>query len=581
LTIANTTLDYNSATFGGGIGNEGTATVSNCSFDNDTASNSGGGFYNFLVGMATLTGCDFNNNSAVYGGGSFNHAGTATTTVLDCTFAGNSASNNGGGIYNDASVKVANSTIAKNSAGLGGGMSDIGNSSRALLTNCTVADNSADIGGGIYNEGVVTANITIVAVNLATSFARDFYGAFDPASSFNLIGDGSFLTGIIDGPQGNQVGTFANPIDPLLAPLQTNGGTLMTLALLPGSRAIDAGSNALAVDANSNPLITDERDVARIVNGFVDIGAFESRNFTIAVSSGNGQRTTVTTRFLNPLVVTVTSPYGDPVAGGMVAFAAPSSGPGATFSFGGSNLASKTIDPAGQAATAVIANTVAGDYAVEAVARGASFPAGFSLTNTPYVASSFVVSGYPSSTTAGVVHTVVVTAKDQFGNIATGYTGIVHFTSTDPQAVLPLDSMLTNGIGLFSVALKTAGIQSITATDAAFASITGSESGITVNPSVAARLVITGPSTFFIGIPTSFTVTAYDAYGNVATGCNDTLRISSTDAKAGLPSGKLTNGTGTFTATFRTKGLRTLTVTDPLLALTDSLVINVLQPNKK
>ena len=62
----------------------------------------------------------------------------------------------------------------------------------------------------------------------------------------------------------------------LLGPLATNGGPTLTHALLFGSPAIDAGSNALSVDQNGNPLVTDQRGEARIAFGTVDIGAFET-----------------------------------------------------------------------------------------------------------------------------------------------------------------------------------------------------------------------------------------------------------------------------------------------------------------
>ena len=71
---------------------------------------------------------------------------------------------------------------------------------------------------------------------------------------------------------------------------------------------------------------------------------------------------------------------------------------------------------------------------------------------------SLTVTGYPSPVVSGTAHSFTVTALDQYGNTATGYSGIVHFTSNDPQgALLPGDSSLTNGFGTFSVTLKTVG----------------------------------------------------------------------------------------------------------------------------
>ena len=60
-------------------------------------------------------------------------------------------------------------------------------------------------------------------------------------------------------------------------------------------------------------------------------------------------------------------------------------------------------------------------------------------------ASTYTVSGFPNPTTAGAAHSVTVTAYDPYGNVATGYTGTVHFTSTDAQAVLPANYTFTVG----------------------------------------------------------------------------------------------------------------------------------------
>src|SRR5207249_2709806 len=101
-------------------------------------------------------------------------------------------------------------------------------------------------------------------------------------------------------------------------------------------------------------------------------------------------------------------------------------------------------------------------------------------------ATSLVVSGYPSSATAGVTNSFSVTAKDTFNNNATSYVGRVTFTSTDPSAVLPADySFLSNDAGThtFNAAFKTAGTQDLTATDTN--ALTSTQSGIVVNPAAA------------------------------------------------------------------------------------------------
>ena len=118
---------------------------------------------------------------------------------------------------------------------------------------------------------------------------------------------------------------------------------------------------------------------------------------------------------------------------------------------------------------------------------------------------------------------MTVTALDAYGNMATGYRGTVHFTSSDGQAVLPANYTFTAadaGVHTFTgVTLKTAGKQTITATDTVTGSITGTES-VTVSPAAAAiDLTVTGfPATTTAGAAHSVTVTAVDAYGNMATG---------------------------------------------------------------
>jgi hypothetical protein len=86
------------------------------------------------------------------------------------------------------------------------------------------------------------------------------------------------------------------------------------------------------------------------------------------------------------------------------------------------------------------------------------------------------VSGFPAATRARVPGSLMVTALNPDGTPDTGYTGTVHFTSSDPQAVLPADATLSNGTGRFSATPKTVGYQPITATDTKTATITGAAS---------------------------------------------------------------------------------------------------------
>ena len=93
------------------------------------------------------------------------------------------------------------------------------------------------------------------------------------------------------------------------------------------------------------------------------------------------------------------------------------------------------------------------------------------ITVNPAAASIFVVTGFPIPIVAGLSGDFTVTAKDAYNNTASGYTGTVTFSSTDPLATLPGHSMLTNGSGTFSAAFHTGGTQSLTATDSSNSSL--------------------------------------------------------------------------------------------------------------
>src|SRR5262249_13668226 len=173
----------------------------------------------------------------------------------------------------------------------------------------------------------------------------------------------------------------------------------------------------------------------------------------------------------------------------------------------------------------------------------------------------------PATATAGTAFSFTVTALDANNNTVTRYTGTVHFTSTDGQAVLPANSTLSNGVGTLSATLKTAGSPTLTATDTVTRSITGTSNAIAVSAATATHFPVSAPSSATKGTPISFTVTARDAFNNTATGYTGTVHFTSSDTAATLPANStLTNGTRTFSATFATAGNQTITATDTVNA---------------
>lgn len=160
-------------------------------------------------------------------------------------------------------------------------------------------------------------------------------------------------------------------------------------------------------------------------------------------------------------------------------------------------------------------------------------------------AANLALSGFPSTTTAGTPGTFTITALNADGTVDTGYVGTVNFSSSDAQAAVPAAYTFTAadaGKHTFNAILKTAGTQSITATDAAARTVTGSEPDINVAPSAPSQFDISVPASITAGSAFSMTVTARDPYNNIATGYTGTLHFTSTDGQAVLP------GDYTFTA---------------------------------
>jgi CSLREA domain-containing protein len=266
LTITDSSFNNNRTNDGdgGGLYTSGTASLSNSTFSNNS-SNFGGGAI-LAGGMLTITNSTISNN---VGGGS---GGSGIYSVGTLNLIGSTVNNNMGaygGIYNTGTMNVSNSTVSNNTGDLYGGA--FTNQGTLSITSSTISNNTASGRngpgcGGIYNftyaTHIVNINNTIVANNSGT-LSADVYGTFN-SQGHNLIGIVNGGTGFT--ASGDQVGTASSPIDPLLGPLQNNGGVTQTRALLPGSPAIDKGQTTLT---------TDQRGVPRPQGTSSDIGAFE------------------------------------------------------------------------------------------------------------------------------------------------------------------------------------------------------------------------------------------------------------------------------------------------------------------
>ena len=197
---------------------------------------------------------------------------------------------------------------------------------------------------------------------------------------------------------------------------------------------------------------------------------------------------------------------------------------------------------------------------------------------TPTTASSLKLGGHRSPVVAGTFSDFTATAFDRFGNVATGYKGTLRVTSSDAQASEPADYAFTAADAgahtfLLGSQLKTAGKQSVTATDTVTKTISATQSNITVVAAPASQFAVTGhPSPVVAGSKNGFTVLATDAFGNRATTYTGSVGFTSTDLQV-VPGNGLPNiytftpadaGTHLFVAgaQLKTAGFQAIGVTD-------------------
>src|ERR1051326_5159806 len=211
-----------------------TVTIMNCSISGNTAG-LGAGIFN--GGALTIINSTLTGNMASEGAATYN-SGSGNLMISNSTLSGNVASSTGGGCFNLAALQITNSTLSDNSApSLGGGILNFG----ALV-----------IGNSILKRGGSGVNIYTNGGGTVTSLG------------YNLSSDDA--GGSLAGP-GDQVLT-----DPMLGPLQDNGGPTLTHALLPGSPAMNLGDPSF-----TPPPSFDQRGsgFSRVVNGRIDKGSFE------------------------------------------------------------------------------------------------------------------------------------------------------------------------------------------------------------------------------------------------------------------------------------------------------------------
>ena len=358
----------------------------------------------------------------------------------------------GGAVHNEGSLTLTGCTLADNSASDGGGVCNVGT---LMLAGCTLAGNSADTGGeggGLESFGTATLTDDIL------------YGDKAPTGS-EIVG--SVTASHCDIGQAGYAGSNGNlNADPRLAPLGSYGGPTRTRALLPGSPCLGAG---VAVSG----LTADQRGVAVPQGGRTDIGAFESRGFTVTLTGGSGQSATVGTLFAHALTATVTAHSAlEPVGGGVLTFAGPASGASATFS-------PAPVGGGGAVSASATANAVAGAYSVLADTGAGS--ASYGLSNTAAKAATSVA--LTSSLNPSLFGQAVTFKATVSGGVSPG--GTVTFT-IDDAAGSPV--ALGGGAATYAAPGLSIGAHTVTAAYSGDANNAGSTSG-TLTQTVSAVAV--------------------------------------------------------------------------------------------
>ena len=486
----------------------------------------------------------------------------AATYVGDTSFAISSGTLSSGQVVNQASTTTTVSSSANPSV--------IGQSATFTAT-VTPGSGTFDNGGTVQfkidganfgspaslNGGKAT--IQDSALSIGTHTVTAAYG-----------GDSSFAvsSGTLSG--GQVVNKAATTTTVSTNPTSINSGQSVTLSVVVAAVAPGAGtpSGTVTFFDGSTPLGTRTLDASSQASLATTLSATGSHTITasysgatnwIASSGTTGE--SVNSGAATHLVVSVPS---SSTAGNTftITVTAEDQNNNTATSYNG-NVEFTSSDPAAVLPDATLSNGTATFSVTFKTAGSQTVSVADSSNGSIAGTSSAVVVGSAAAThfalaassthVAGTPFNITVTAKDPFNNTVTSYAGTVHFTSSDPAAALPADSMLTNGTGTFSATMKTAGSQTLTATDTSNSSITA-----TADDDVDPTITLSPPTP----LPTGTEGTAYNQ-SITASGGNGTTTLAVSNIQnpiAGLsvPSSGITSltiggtppvGTESFTVT--------------------------------
>ncbi len=415
--------------------------------------------------------------------------------------------NNGGGILNQGSLTVNNSLISGNTDD---GIFNIGN---LTVNSTTITGNSAIGGAGIFNEG---GTLTINSSTIANNTGVGLYNAGVTVTVNNCT------------ISGNSAGGIGN-VDGML--------TVLNSTITGNSAAARGGGIRNDARMSSRNTVIARNTAPSGPDLYGNMGS-QGYNLLANPQDASGW---ISTDLL----------HVDPALGPLQN----NGGPTPTMALLAGSPALDAGDPSQ-------VNTP--DQ------RGVPRTGGVNIGAYQASATTFLVAGFPSPINAGASGLVTITARDSYGSTAFGYRGTVHLTSSDSQASVPADYTFTaadNGVHTPTATLKTAGTQSLIATDTGTATLTGTQSGIVVSPAAPDHFTIMASvESTQAGIPFDITAAVQDAFGNTVTNYTGTVHFRSNDPQGLLPSHytftAADNGAHTFSVTLGTAGIRDITIRD-------------------
>jgi hypothetical protein len=262
---------------GGGIASTGVLGIVRTAIRSNAAYQGGG---LFVGGRANVYDSTLDDNSASFGGAIYHYGSWPDNQlhISNSTLSGNHALQNGGGILNSGNVFLVNSTLSNNDAAdNGGGFFNLGN---AFFYSSSVIGNDSDhdhdenggIGGGIYTypgHRTLVVN-SLIAGNTTAVFTGDECNGTLEVYGWNLFAE---VVGCVFSGNGTSSRGLVSP--GTIGPLQDNGGPTSTHALLAGSEAIDSTTSQGCIDDSGSPLTTDQRGAPRGAGQRCDVGASE------------------------------------------------------------------------------------------------------------------------------------------------------------------------------------------------------------------------------------------------------------------------------------------------------------------